>query len=280
MMRSSSIQIINKVKFINHLSSYLFNMKKQIFALLIGTFLTCQAFAQEYKIAKTSGRLVIKMPSVSVEGYDGKDIVFTTTDKQHADERAAGLMLLSGSGLKDNTGIGLNTAEKGSDLEISAVDPSMGKVTIKVPKGLAISYNWQELHHSGKVTFKNIQKEIDISSKNSAVELDDVTGPVSINTLYASVKARFTNKVTGPITIASIYSTVDVAVPVATKANLKLNTTYGKVFAASDMKIDLKKRTEDEMVEYTGHIEGSLNGGGTDINLSSTYGKVYLRKTM
>jgi len=271
---------INKNKSINYLSTYLLNMKKQIFVLLIGTFLTCQAFAQEYKIAKATGRLVIKMPSVSVEGYDGKDIIFTTTDKQFADERAAGLMLLSGSGLKDNTGIGLNSYEKGGDLEISAVDPSMGKVTIKVPKGLAISYNWQELHHSGKITFKNIQKEIDISSKNSAVELDDVTGPVSINTLYASVKARFTDKITGPITIASIYSTVDVSVPVATKANLKLNTTYGKVFAASDMKIDLKKRAGDDMVEYTGHIEGSLNGGGTDITLSSTYGKVYLRKTI
>ncbi len=255
-------------------------MKKQIFVLFIGALLTGQAYAQEYKVAKSTGRLVIKVPSVSVEGYDGKDIIFSSQSKQLADERAAGLMLLSGSGLKDNTGMGLSTTEKGGDLEIAAVDPSMGKVTIKVPKGVAISYNWQDMYHTGKATFKNIQKEIDISSKHNAIELDEVSGPVSVNTLYASVKARFTDKVTGPITIASIYSTVDVSVPSATKANLKLNTTYGKVFAGSDMKIDLKKRSDDEMVEYTGHIDGTLNGGGSDISLSSTYGKVYLRKTM
>lgn len=276
-------------------------MKKQIFVLLIGALLTGQAYAQEYKVAKSTGRLVIKVPSVSVEGYDGKEVIFSSQNKQLADERAAGLMLLSGSGLKDNTGMGLSTTEKGSDLEVAAVDPSMGKVTIKVPKGVAISYNWQDMYHTGKATFKNIQKEIDISSKNNAVELDEVSGPVSINTLYASIKARFTDKVTGPITIASIYSTVDVSVPLATKANLKLNTTYGKVFASSDMKIDLNKRTEDGMVDYSSHtenaenaggdtkvfkssfssfIEGTLNGGGSNISLSSTYGKVYLRKTM
>lgn len=255
-------------------------MKKQIFTLIIGTFLTCQAFAQECKIAKTTGRLVIRIPSVNVEGYDGKEVVFSSQNKQHIDERAAGLTLLSGSGLKDNTGIGLNTSEKGSDLEVTAVDPSMGKVNIKVPKSLAITYTWQDMHHAGKVTFKNIQKEIDISSKSNAIELDEVTGPVSINTLYGGVKARFTDKITGPITIAAIYSAVDVSVPLATKANLKLNTTYGNVFAASDMKIDLKKHEEGELVEYNGHIEGSLNGGGTEINLRSTYGKVYLRKTI
>jgi hypothetical protein len=254
-------------------------MKKRFITIIIGLIAFGHAYAQEYKVTKLTGRLVIKLSSVTIEGYDGNEVIFTTQDKQFADERAAGLRLLSGSGVVDNTNIGINVTDKGSSLEVNEVASNIGKVTIKVPKGMSISYNWQNMIHADKVIIKNVQKEIEISARNNAVELENVSGPLTINTIYGSVTARFSEKITGPITIASIYANVDIALPLSTKANLKLNTTYGNVFAASDMKIEMKKRAEDDMVEYKGNIAGTLNGGGAEFNLTSTYGKVYLRKT-
>ena len=253
-------------------------MKKIFITVIIGMIALGNAFAQEYKISKSTGRLVIKLPSVTVEGYDGNEVIFTTKDKQFEDERAAGLKLLSGTGVTDNTNIGINVSDKGGILEVNEVASDIGKVTIKVPKGMSVSYNWQNMLHSDKVIIRNIKKEIEISSLNNSIELENVSGPLTINTIYGSVVARFGEKITGPITIASIYANVDIAVPLTTKANLKLNTTHGNVFAASEMKIEMKKRSEDDMVEYKGNIVGTLNGGGVEFNLTSTYGKVYLRK--
>lgn len=254
-------------------------MKKRILTLLICLSAFGSAFAQEFKVAKTSGKLVIKLSSVTVEGYDGNEVVFSTPNKKIADERAAGLSVLSGTGIVDNTGIGINVADKGATLEVNEVAPNLGKIKILVPRGMSISYNWQNMINASKIVFKDIQKEIDISARNNTIELEDVSGPISVNSIYGSVIAKFKDKITGPITIASMYGNVDVSVPLATKASLKLKSSYGYVFAASEMKIELKKRTEDGMVEYnSSNIVGSLNGGGIEFNLTSEYSKVYLRK--
>ncbi|MVN92652.1 DUF4097 family beta strand repeat-containing protein [Mucilaginibacter aquatilis] len=256
-------------------------MKIRLLTIVVLLTAISHAFAQEYKVAKATGRLLIKLPSVTIEGYDGKEIIFTSEDKKYADERAAGLRLLSGTGVVDNTNIGINVADKGTTIEVNEVASNIGKVKIKVPRGVSVSYNWQNMINAGKVIIKNITKEIDISVRTNSVELEDITGPVTVNSIYGNVKAKFKDKIAGPITISSMYATVDVAVPGATKANLKLNTTHGNVFASSDLNIELKKRAQDdEMVEYTGNIAGTLNGGGTEFNLTSTFGKVYLRKAI
>ncbi|KQC00075.1 DUF4097 family beta strand repeat-containing protein [Pedobacter sp. Hv1] len=254
-------------------------MKKRIIILLICLGALGGASAQEFKVAKATGKLVIKLSSVSVEGYDGNEVIFSSQNKRITDERAAGLSVLSGTGITDNTGIGINVTDKGTTIEVNEVAPNLGKIKILVPKGMSISYNWQNMINASKIVFKNIQKEIDISARNNTIELEDVSGPISINSIYGSVIAKFKDKITGPITLVSMYGNVDVSVPLDTKASLKLKSSYGYVFAASEMKIDLKKRVEDGMVEYnSSNIAGNLNGGGIEFNLTSEYGKVYLRK--
>ncbi|MFZ6010547.1 MAG: hypothetical protein ACOYXT_09380, partial [Bacteroidota bacterium] len=80
----------------------------------------------------------------------------------------------------------------------------------------------------------------------------------------------------GPISIVSVYGHVDVAIPVTTKANLKLSTSYGEIFVAPEFKIDVERR--GDMIEYDDEVNGKINGGGTIIDLSANYGKIYLRK--
>jgi len=46
-------------------------MKKFIFTTIVALIATTAAFAQDYKIAKSSGKLIINLPGVSVEGYNG-----------------------------------------------------------------------------------------------------------------------------------------------------------------------------------------------------------------
>ncbi len=255
-------------------------MKKYIITALI-TFLAAGAtYAQEFKLNKTTGKLVIKLSSVTVEGYSGSDIIFTTQHKnEDIDERAKGLQLLSGSGYKDNTGLGISVEDKGSTIEVNQVSYSDPTIKIMVPKGVSISYAYSKVSNNGDAIFTNVESEIDISVSYNRVKLVNISGPATVNAIYGSVDASFKGTVQGPISIISIYSTVDVAIPATTKANLKLTSPHGDVFASADLKIDMEKNTNDDLVQYSGNVRGKINGGGTEFTLKSEYGKIYLRKS-
>src|SRR5215217_1016783 len=111
-------------------------MKKYLILTFVGVFSLALLQAQEYKLTKSSGKLVINLPSVRVEGYSGNEILFSSsaTDREE-DERAKGLRPINGSGLEDNTGLGINVTEKGTTYEVSPVTAKSETITIKVPKG-------------------------------------------------------------------------------------------------------------------------------------------------
>lgn len=256
-------------------------MKKYIITALIAIVAISAAKAQEYKVNKASGKLVINLPSVLVEGYNGNSIVFTTTHQsEQVDERAKGLQLLNGSGFKDNTGLGISVEEKGANVEVNPVWSGDEAIKILVPKGVKISYAFSKVMNNGKAVFKNVESEIEVSVTYNSVKLENVTGPVTVNAIYGSVDATFKDAITGPISIVSIYSTVDVAIPVATKANVKMSSGHGNIYASGDLKFEMEKTTNDDMIQFGGgNIKGKLNGGGADFTLKSDFGKIYLRKT-
>lgn len=253
-------------------------MKKFIVTTIVALIATTAAFAQDYKIAKSSGKLIINLPGVSVEGYDGNEIIFSSSKtKTEDDERAKGLRPISGSGLEDNTGIGINVTDKGANIEVNLVGKGDNKIKIKVPKGVSISYSFNKVMHQSTASFKNIESEIEISALYNNIELENTTGPLTVKSVYGTVEAKLGQNIKGPISLISVYKHVDVAIPTATKANLKMNTSWGEILASAEFKIDIEK--SGDMIKYSeNNIKGKLNGGGIDMTLTSNYGKVYLRK--
>jgi predicted membrane protein len=94
--------------------------------------------------------------------------------------------------------------------------------------------------------------------------------------VYGHVEADFNANMKGPISIVSVYGYVDLTLPLATKANLKMSTSYGEILVAPDFKIEIEK--EGSMIRYSDKVNGKINGGGITIDLNSNYGKIYLRK--
>ena len=254
-------------------------MKKYLIIALISLAGTTIARAQDYKINKTA-KMMINLSSATVEGYDGDQIIFRSQKSEaEMDPRAKGLRAINGSGYTDNTGLGINVVEKGTTVEVNQVASSDLSVKILVPKSVILSFVCHRMPNAGKVIFKNMENEIEISTDYNGVELENITGPVTVRALYGSVEARFSDHIKGPVSIASIYSVVDVAIPVATKANVKLSSSHGEIMASSELKIELEKKEGDDMIRYGGIVSGKLNGGGPDFKLTSEYGKIYLRKT-
>ena len=66
-------------------------MKKLVVVIGIVVAALSASFAQEFKIAKSTGRLELNIGRVTVEGYNGNEIVFSSKDhREKADERATG----------------------------------------------------------------------------------------------------------------------------------------------------------------------------------------------
>jgi len=233
--------------------------------------------AQEYKLPKSSGRLEVSISRVTVEGYSGNEIIFSIVDgPRDKDKRAEGLRAVGGNGLEDNTGLGINVTEKNNVISVRQLKKmDSPNIRIQVPKGVIVAYTYESEHQS-KVRFKNLENEIEISAQYNSIELENITGPLTAKTIYGHIEADFGNTVKGPISIISVYGFADVTLPVATKADLKLATSYGELLVAPEFKIDMG--TKGDMVHYSDQINGKINGGGTSIDITCNYGKVYLRK--
>jgi hypothetical protein len=254
-----------------------YKMKKIL--LTIGIAGACLiSNAQEFKLAKSSGKLEIKeVNRVKIEGYQGSEIVFTSLDRsRERDGRAQGLRAVSSLGLEDNTGLGLSVIENGGVIEVRQLKKMDGPdVTIKVPKGISIYYSHTSPHGSD-VVFRNIESELKATSVHNDMRLDNVSGQVDVKTVHGDVDVTFASEPKSAVRISSTHGHVDVSLPATTKANLRMSTSWGEIFVDPALKLDFNN--SGSMVRYSDNLSATLNGGGTELDLSSTHDNVYLRK--
>lgn len=250
---------------------------KQVLGIVLGWFVISAVQAQEFKVAKSSGRLELNIGRVTVEGHNGNEIIFSSRNyRDSKDERAEGLRAINGSGLDDNTGLGINVTQKGDVVEVSQLKKmNSPDVKILVPKGVIVSFS-HESQYGGTAVFKNMENEIEVSANYNSIELENVTGPLTIKTVYGHVEADLSANVKGPISIVSIYGYADVTLPLSIKADLKMSTSYGELLVAPEFKIDIDK--QGDFVRYNDRVQGKINGGGIRVDLRSDYSKIYLRK--
>jgi hypothetical protein len=253
-------------------------MKKLILIVVSGLGIMSSLYAQEYKVSKNSGRLEIReVNHVSIEGYNGNEIVFTSRDNDRDDdERAKGLRALSSLGLEDNTGLGLSVVNKGDVVEVQQLKKTEGpEIKIMVPKGVVVSYTHSS-PYGDEIEVKNFEGEIQISMVHNDVVLTNTSGPTTVKTVHGDIDASLGTALSASVVLESVHGHVDVALPVTTKANLILSTNWGEMLVDPDFKIELDKT--GTFVNYSDKIRGKLNGGGTEITLTSHHDNVYLRK--
>ncbi|MBX2914994.1 MAG: DUF4097 family beta strand repeat protein [Cyclobacteriaceae bacterium] len=235
------------------------------------------AIAQEFKVAKSTGRLELNIGRVTVEGHSGNEIIFSSNShRENKDERAQGLRPINSMGLDDNTGLGINVTQKGDVVEVNQLKKmNAPDIKVLVPKGIILSFAHQS-QYGGKAVFKNLENEIEVSATYNDIVLENVTGPLAIKTVYGHIEATLGGTIKGPISIVSVYNYADVALPVTTKANLKLSTSYGEILVAPEFNIEVEK--QGNWVQYSDRVNGKLNGGGLQLDIRSDYGKIYMRK--
>jgi hypothetical protein len=197
--------------------------------------------------------------------------------RDRRDNKTQGLRVLSASGLPDNTGFGINIKDNGSTVDIVKIGRKDSRfINVKVPKSMNIKVTNDELG-GNKIYLKNVEAEIEASVLYNSIILDNVTGPMTIKTTYGSVDGELNQSVKSPISIISTYGSVDLKVAKTIKANLHLSAPYGDVFAAPEMDIVIEPTASNNKSWTNEAIKGKINGGGIDLSVKCSYGKIYLR---
>lgn len=237
------------------------------------------AQSNEYKLDMNSGRLIANgIDEIRFVGHSGSGVIIQRKGVDHkTSERAKGLKLINGMGLEDNTGIGLSAEKKGGGTVLTQISRNGdGEYLVQVPKGVTIVYEHSS-PHGDDVSFKDITGEIEVTTNHNGVKLDNVTGPMLINTVHGDIEGSLgTVNQSNPISIVSSHGDIDLGIPSATKADFRISTGWGEIY--SDLKLVIDG-SQGSMKQYgSNKVVGKLNGGGVSFEVKSSHGSIYLRQ--
>ena len=219
---------------------------------------------------------------IKVEEHNGSKLIIETNYEKKIPERAKGLKPIYGSGLEDNTNIGINSSKEGTILTLTG----LGKGTqnkhylFKIPKGVNLKINCKSPFASSKtIEVNNFSSEIEISTLMPSVKLNKVTGPVILDLINGDVDIDF-NKINqeSPISISAINGTVDINMPSNTPANIELKSMNGQFYTDFDIKVDQKEKKGLSYIGGGNNIKAQINGGGVNFKVKTINNNIYLRK--
>lgn len=216
-------------------------MKKQSIIALALLVLGMQSYAQKsFKITKNSGKLILSnVSSLSIEGYDGKEIIFTgnPVEKSVEDSRAAGLSPLGSTGF-DNTGLGLSVTEKNNNVYVSFIkNNQVSSLTIKVPYQVAITANATRFDWGNNtIKLSNLQSEIEVTSTTGNINFKNIKGPMSLKTVSGGIEGKL-GAFKGPISLVAMDGFIDITVSDNTNADIAISNLDGALYADKNLKL-------------------------------------------
>src|SRR5262249_48797344 len=134
------------------------------------------------------------------------------------------------------------------------------------------------------ISVDGVEGDIEATNHNGRVEILNVAGSVVAYSHNGKVVVSLRDIAAGkPMSFTSMNGPVDVTLPPAAEANLKMRTENGGIWSdfeilkkpASTTTQDQNGRTRTEIDKTT---NGTINGGGPDFDLRTHNGNIYLRK--
>jgi len=227
-------------------------------------------------------RINLMHSSITVKSANGREVVVVSrahdAPRRPAPADSSGLRRL-------NPPTGLNIQEENNVLTIHGTWPSgPADIEVEVP----VKTNLMLHAMTGDVMVEGVDGEIEATTMTGSIALTNVSGSVvahANNGRIAATVVRVTPD--RPMAFTALNGNVDVTLPAAVKADLKLRSNLGDVF--SDFDVQLKpgapppsgargpSRGGYRFVADRS-IYGSVNGGGPLFELRTINGNVYLRK--
>ena len=220
---------------------------------------------------------------ITVKGGNRKDVLIIARQRGSSPPRESG----SQGGLRRLTQAGGFTVEEERNvMQIESHNNRTLDFEVHVPARTDLQL--KALNNS-VITVENVEGDIEAENLNGSILMTGVAGTVVANSNNGRVQVTMT-RVTAQKAMAftSLNGTVDVTLPAATRATLKLRSDMGDVFTDFDVQLtpNPAPRVRDTRrdggggfkIEVDKSVQGTINGGGPEIELRTFNSNVYLRK--
>src|SRR3569833_2293312 len=222
--------------------------------------------------------------SITVVGYEGKDIIIDVKDKERGEKR-------------QHTRDGMHSLSTGRRADIQAnennnsvtVEGEAGKTTnlmLKVPQGDA-TLKLQTVN-DGDIVVSNINGDLELTNTNGGIKATGISGSVVANTVNGNVIVTFKSiNPKAAMAFTTLNSNVNVTFPPKQKAKVKLNSDRGDIYSDFDVVADEHKPTVSNKSTPKGKmyslkiedwVYGKINGGGPQLMMKNMNGNLYIRK--
>jgi len=249
--------------------------------------------------------------SITVRGYEGKDVIIDARWRERAltqerreieaalagveeeldkeelakikaqAEKARGMRMLAVESM------GLTIEEEDNVIQVSVEEGKRAvDLIIQVPFSTSLQLSCRDDERG--VTVERVNGEIEVDTSDGPITLTNVSGPVVADSSEGEIKVVFGKITPGkPMSLSAMDGDIDITLPLDVKASLKMKTDEGQIFTDFDVQLtpSQQKREEDERKEGGGYrvtyekvTLGLINGGGTEIQLTTYEGNIYVRK--
>ena len=292
---------------------------RPILMILLITLFATNLFAEStvVKFSDPSKPGLIKTTgngNITITGYNGSDVVIEIdTEKEIVpnppeNEKTKGLKRISGSSvniapIKDENAIEITRSMKHkADLFIKVPFNTSFKIGTNANNESFSVGNIQNLVMNsvlsgvgggmliGDIEIRNISGDIEVSTMDGDITLTDISGTVVANVMSGNIVVTFRDyKKDKPMSFSTIKGDVDITLPSAIKADIKVKNLDGDVFTDFDIEMipvstEEKSSGADSFIGINlgamlgNNIYGKINGGGPEIRVTTLDGDIYVRK--
>lgn len=268
-------------------------MRTYFFPVVLTAFCAGGLTAQEgdratipFSDASAPKRLTVSLihGSIQVNVHSNNKEAVVEALNQRSSSRSSRRQPPAGMRRIETTASGLSAEEDNNHIKLQVDSHSRTvNLMIHVPADTSLKLSTV---NGGNISVEGISGEIDANNVNGNVTLTNVSGAVVAHALNGKVQVDLT-RVTADkaMSFSTLNGNVDVTLPSAAKANLKMKSENGDIY--SDFEILLKPTSSQPAASSTKGkyklrfdraMYGSINGGGPEFTFTTLNGTIYIRK--
>jgi hypothetical protein len=220
--------------------------------------------------------------SITVKTHNSSDVTISERSgrfNRPAPPEAGGLRRI------DQAGRGLMVDSDPQNVITIAGPNSIGNGNLEIEVPVKTNLNLQTRNGS-TISVDGVEGDIEATNRNGIVSLTNIGGSAVAYSMNGKVIVSFRDIAAAkPMSFTSMNGFVDVTLPSASKASLKMRTDNGAIYTDFDIQMGpapgvVTNQDQDGhyRIQVDRTVTGTINGGGADFELRTRNGNIYLRK--
>ncbi len=223
---------------------------------------------------------------ITVEAYDGKEVIVYAQQEPGEDDEDRDSPKAGTSGMRrlPNSSLGLTVEQ--DDNEVSIQSSSWNRsnnLRLQVPANTSLKLSCV---NDGDIEVRGVSGEHELQNVNGSISIVDAQGSVVASTTNGDVKVVLSRVDPGKaMAFSSFNGDIDVTLPAAAKASVRLRSDQGDIYSDFDVALDkTPPQVKEERsggryrIEIQQELRGTIGGGGAEMHFKTFNGSIYLRK--